>query len=167
MIFSKIVCPRSRWLHWHFVSIVNDYTPIHHWLRGPFLKTLQVSHRFQRNMQAKKKFGCVYTANSNNLKIWKPPYLNKKISIFDLCNRISSRKRKSSRNRFNLLTWGPRSNLLAQIKWSNISWHCPFRSESKSPAPQLSPSSPAIHLYSAEGAVLVNTQIHTGIHYTV
>ena len=32
-------------------------------------------------MQAKKKFGCVYTANSNNLKIWKPPYLNKKSCV--------------------------------------------------------------------------------------
>ena len=124
MIFSKIVCPRSRWLRWHFVSKVNDYTPIHHWLRGPFLKTLQVSHRFQRNMQAKKKFGCVYTANSNNLKIWKPAHLKKNSGIrvvvdygtpdFRSLRPNIFAKTKNFAKPFLTVHMGSRSNLLSQ-----------------------------------------------------
>ena len=29
----------------------------------------------------KKVFGCVYTSNSNNLIIWKPPYLKKNSGV--------------------------------------------------------------------------------------
>ena len=73
-----------------------------------FWKLWSLLTNFKRTIKQKKVFGCVYTSNSNNLKVWKPLYLRKiRCSrsrwqrwhrIFDLCDRISSQKRKSSRN---------------------------------------------------------------------
>ena len=66
---------------WYFrklrVRVVNDYAT-HQW---HYLKTLKASHRFYRSNQAKKDIGCVNRSNSNNLKIWKPPYLKKNLCV--------------------------------------------------------------------------------------
>ena len=49
----------------------------HQWLRRHFLKTLMLLTDFKGTIRLKKVFWCVYTSNSNNLNIWKLPYLKK------------------------------------------------------------------------------------------
>ena len=87
------------------VDVVSDYA-------DTSMTTQTLFENFEGFLQILKEqsgkktiFGCVHTYNSNNLKISKPPYL-KKIRIFNLCDRLSSLKRKSSQNRFCLFIWG-------------------------------------------------------------
>ena len=127
MIFSKIGRPCSRWLRWNHVSVVNDYRDMC-WrsqrLHGhgvgvvndyadTFGKLWRFLTDFKGTISRKKVFRCVYTSNNNNLKIFKSPYLKKKLGhwlhwhpIFELCNPLSPQKRKISRNSFCLFIWG-------------------------------------------------------------
>ena len=126
MIFSKIACPRSCWLHWHRVGVVVDYpdtcwnsrwqcghdvgvvvdyiwTP--QWLCGHFRKTLKASHRFKGPIRGKKVLGCVYTPNSNNLKIWKTPYLKKHLRFSNFAMEYLGENEKFTKL-FCLILWG-------------------------------------------------------------
>ena len=91
-------------------SVVNDYV-------DTFWKLWKLLTNFKGTVRWTKLIRCFYTPNRNNLK-------NKKISvskekfgcprslwlswhpIFELCDRISPWKRKISRTRFCLFTWG-------------------------------------------------------------
>ena len=97
-IFSKIACQSSRWLCGH----INDYV-------DTFWKLWRLLTDFKGTSRQKKLIGCVYTFNSNNLKIWKLLYLKKNMGVHVVGDyagdRISSRKQKSSWNRFCLFIW--------------------------------------------------------------
>ena len=85
------------------------------WLRGHFGK-FEAFSQILKEQSVKKRYLDVftYTSNNNNLKIFKSPYLKKKLGhwlrwhpIFELCNPLSPQKRKISRNSFCLFIWGP------------------------------------------------------------
>ena len=83
---------------------VNDYV-------DTFWKLWRLLTDFKGTLRQKKVFGCVYTSNGNNLKIWKPPYLKK--DVWSLRSNIFVKTKK-----FPKLFWpvhmGPRSNLLSK-----------------------------------------------------
>ena len=96
------------------VSLVVDYADTTMTTRTLSEKLWRFLRDLKWTIRQKKLFGCVYTPISNNLKIWKPLYLKKKLrvcvwhcfrlcrhAIFELCYRMSSRKWKS------LFIWGP------------------------------------------------------------
>ena len=63
-------CPRSQGLREH----IKDYA-------DTFWKLWRLLTNFKGTITQKKVFGYVYTSNSNNLKIWKPPYLKKNLGV--------------------------------------------------------------------------------------
>ena len=112
-IFSKIACQSSRWLCGH----INDYV-------DTFWKLWRLLTDFKGTLRQKKVFGCVYTSNGNNLKIWKPPYL--KNDFLSLWSNIFVKTKK-----FPKLFWpvhmGPRSNLLSKQNGQKSRDTVPFR----------------------------------------
>ena len=73
LIFSKIACWRSHRLRRHIVGVVNDNADTFGklwWLLTDFKETIRPKRYFYCR--------CAYVSNSNNFKIWKSPYLQKK-----------------------------------------------------------------------------------------
>ena len=91
-------CLCSCWLRRHG----QDYTDTFKNFEG-------FSQIFKEQSGEKKVLGCVFKPNSNNIEIWNHPFLKKFAclcsrwlrwyTIFELCDRISSRKRKRQKVR--------------------------------------------------------------------
>ena len=73
-ISLQIQCRRSQRLLGLGVRVVNDYA-------DTFGKLRRFLTDFKWTISQNKVFKCVYTSNSNNLKIWKSPYLKKKSGV--------------------------------------------------------------------------------------
>ena len=56
-LFSKIGCPRTLWLYWHGVSIVNDYADTDYGLHGHFRKTWRLLTDFKGTIRWKRFLG--------------------------------------------------------------------------------------------------------------
>ena len=132
-------CRHGQRLRGHGVSIVNYYYDYDY--SDTFWKLWRLLTDFKGTIRQKKVFGCVYTSNSNNLKIWKPHHLKKNLGIravFDYADTGFSnfaieylRENEKFCETFLPVHMGPRSNLLSPKKWPKISWHCPFKGERK------------------------------------
>ena len=72
---TLIPCQHSQWLRRHCVSVVNgqDYADTF----GKLWRLLLL----KGTIRQKRLLGCIYTSNSHNFKIWKSPYIKKKIRV--------------------------------------------------------------------------------------
>ena len=106
---TRTLCQRSQWLRGHGQDYVDTLG-----------KLFRLLTDLKGTIRQKKLLGCIYATNSNKLKIWKSPYLKKKTAcplrhwlrghaIFELCDRISSWKRKRFAKPFLSVNLGPRS----------------------------------------------------------
>ena len=135
-------CRRSCWPRSQGVGVVVDYTDTTMTTETLLENFERLLTDFKGTIRWKNVLGCVYTLKSSNLKIWKPPYLKKKLNvcvvnnytlvhkhvIFEFCSRISLQSRKNSWNRFRL-SFGTQVESFKQKKWLNISWPCPFKGQ--------------------------------------
>ena len=84
------------------------------WLRRQFWRLLT---DFKGTISQKKIIGYVYTPNSNNLKIWKPPYLKNDYAdtrFFELLRSNIFAKTKKFAKPFLPVHMGPRTNFFAK-----------------------------------------------------
>ena len=118
MIFSKFECPLSGWPHWHCVGVVIDFA-------DTFRKLWSLLIALKGTIRQKKLIGGIYTTNSNNSKIWKSPYLKKKLHVCEVSDcsdtRFSNfateyfRENKKGCKTKPVHMW-PRSNLFSKEK---------------------------------------------------
>ena len=81
---SRSLTPLTEQHRGHGVSVVNDYA-------DTFGKLLSFLTNFKGTITRKKVFRCVYTSNSNNVKIGKIPYLKKKSGVHEVVDYTDTR----------------------------------------------------------------------------
>ena len=108
----------SCWLRGHTVGVVIDYVDTTMTTRTLLEKLLRLLTDFKGTVRQKK----VFRYNSNNLKIWKPPYLKKKLRAIEYLREND----KFCETVF-VCSYGAQVEFFKAKKWSEISWHCFFK----------------------------------------